>query len=73
MKIKILTSFTIQYPINWQRTFTVNVPDVSGVKFCPIPSSPKIKICSLNTGIVYVTAYFSPGLAKSGLNPNPDQ
>jgi hypothetical protein len=65
-------SFTIQYPINWQRTFTLNVPDVSGVKFCPMPSSPKVEICSPNAGIVYVKAYFSSGLAKSGLKPNPD-
>jgi hypothetical protein len=42
------------------------------VKFCPIPSSPKIEICSPNAGIVTVTGYFSSDLAKAGLKPNPD-
>jgi PsbP-like protein len=62
-------SFTIQYPINWQRVYTQSVSDVvSAVKFCPIPSSSKTEICSPNAGIVTVTGYFSSGLAKEGLS-----
>lgn len=66
--------FTIQHPINWQRVYAQSVPDVvSGIKFCPILSSPKIEICSFNTGIVTVTAESSSGLAKSGLKRTGDE